>query len=80
MIGIANDENERFTFIAIDANRSSVDPLLLRLDEVHPALTLSGREKFDAFVRRAVAEALRELSVGVESKLAAEGLRGPADT
>ena len=78
MIGVANDEKERFTFIGVDANRPGVDPLLLRLNDVHPVLTLSGTEKFDAFVRRALSAALDELSVGLDARLWAEGLRGPS--
>jgi Fic family protein len=77
MVGVANNQEERFTFIAVDANRSAVQPLLLRLADVHPALTLSGTEKFDAFVRRAVSAALRELGVALAQRLRAEGLRGP---
>lgn len=73
MVGIADDESERRTIIAIDANRPEVDPLFLRIDEVHPALTHAGREKFEMFIRRSVAAALAELARGVDQRLRAEG-------
>lgn len=77
MAGIANDEDERFTFILIDANRQGVAPLLLRLDDIHPAFTFSGTEKLEAFIRRAVGAALHELTVALDQRLRSEGLRGP---
>lgn len=77
MVGIANDQTERRAIIGIDANRPGVDPLYLRIDDVHPAFTHSGREKFEMFIRRSIAAALAELTQGLDQRLRAEGFLGP---
>jgi hypothetical protein len=49
MVGVADQVAERFVFTAIDANRPTGTPLLLRLDELHP--TVSPAAQLRAHVR-----------------------------
>lgn len=73
IIGVANDKSERFTFIVLDANRPDSDPLVLRTDDVHPAISIAGDARIQAWVTAATQQALAEVVRGIEGGLRQQG-------
>jgi Fic family protein len=81
IVGVADDVSERFAFIVIDANRAQAEPLLLRTDDLHPAVTTSATLRLEAWVSEARRRAIRDLRAGVAAALRRQGFApGEADT
>jgi hypothetical protein len=72
MVGVSANVSARFAFIVFDANRPALDPLLLRLDELHPTVTAVAETKVDAWVENALAQAIKDLNRGLSQN---QGLR-----
>ncbi len=73
IIGVANDKNERFTFIVIDANRPQDEPLLLRTDDLHPSFTMAGESRIRSWVTARTQSALADVARGISSGLQQQG-------
>lgn len=73
IVGVADDEADRFTFIVIDANRHGTEPLRLRLEDVHPALTVVAENLLEEWMHTALAPVFAELDRGLSSSLRSAG-------
>jgi Fic family protein len=73
IVGVADGVEERFTYVVIDANRPSVAPLFLRMDDLYPSVTTSGLARLESWVAEAHERALAELRTGVAQQLKQQG-------
>jgi len=73
-LGVANDVANRDTFIVIDANRSTVRPLKLRIGDVHPEITQAARSLIDGWIRHNANGVLGEFHRAIEAALKAQRL------
>ncbi|MEQ1699248.1 MAG: Fic family protein [Ilumatobacteraceae bacterium] len=73
MVGIADDIGERFALIAMDASRPDRRPLMLRIDDLHPSMSVSARMNLEQWVAATFGGALSHLAESVESGLRARG-------
>lgn len=73
IVGVANDVQSPFAFIVIDANRSSILPLKLRVTDLHPALSTFAETRIDSWVKQAISAAIRELQRALDSALPTHG-------
>jgi Fic family protein len=80
MVGIADSVNERFALIAMDANRPHRRPLMFRVDDLHPSMTVSARLNLEQWVAATFGDALGQLAEAVESGLRAKGFSSAEDS
>ena len=73
IIGVADSPLERYAYIAIDANRPSGEPLLLRVDDLHPAVTQAGQTRIDDWATMVHERAVLEMRDGVLQRLRQQG-------
>ncbi len=73
IVGVADSPNERFAFIVMDANRPAEAPLRLRIDDLHPGITLSGSDRINAWMREVYDHALGQLHDGIKQTLKQQG-------
>lgn len=73
IVGVADSKSERFAFIAIDANRPNSRPLLLRIEDLHPAVTDSAEARIRSWIAEALDNALADLQHGIEGGLRGQG-------
>ena len=73
IIGVADSPLERYAYIAIDANRPLGEPLLLRVDDLHPAVTQSAQTRIDDWATMVHERAAGEMRDGVLQQLRQRG-------
>lgn len=74
-IGIANDPDNTFAFIAIDANRPRQAPLKVRIRDLHPSMSHSALELIDGWVRQTAGNLLDDLTNAVDGSRQAQGIQ-----
>jgi len=72
-VGISNDRDNPFAFIVIDANRPNVEPLRLRVSDLHPAMSKSALERIDGWVREAAGILIDDLTSSTKAARQGQG-------
>ena len=72
-VGIAKDSTNAFTFIVIDANRSTTEPLKLRVSDLYPSITASAELRIEGWEQTTLGAVLDELRRGITDALAFPG-------
>lgn len=72
-LGVADDIENQFAFVFVDASRPALPILKLRLRDVHPTIGAAAEERIDGWVRQVLAVALEELGRGVDQALKGQG-------
>jgi Fic family protein len=73
-VGVADATSNPFTFIAIDASNQSPTPLMLRINDLHPAISAAAQEQIDGWARSLVTRCVGEIKRGIEGALKRQGL------
>lgn len=73
IVGVADNKDERFAFIVLDANRPDAAPLFLRISDLHPALTAAAEQRLRSWAERAFERALADVQRGIEQGLRQKG-------
>ena len=73
VIGVANEVDNPFAFIVIDANRSAAPQLKLRVGDLHPSITAAAEARIEGWVGQSISTALAELDRGVAGGLRDQG-------
>ncbi len=69
VVGAANDVDEHFAFMVADPNHKDVQPLRLRVSDLHPAISSASETRIDSWVRQALNNALGDLGTRVRASL-----------
>jgi Fic family protein len=73
IVGVSDNKTERFAFIVIDANRLQSPPLLLRIEDLNPALSAAADVRVRAWVSETYDRALEDLQRAIEGGLRQQG-------
>lgn len=73
IVGLANDVADAYAFIAIDASRSTVPPLKLRIGDVDPLMTASAEALIEGWVYQEISAGLDELRSSIDQQLKNSG-------
>ncbi len=73
--GIARDQAAEYGLIAIDANRPNGDSLLLKISEMHPAVTDEASRRIAEWVGVRVGDLLNTVKTGMLDARAQRGYR-----
>jgi len=73
VVGLANDIENPYTYTAIDANRSTAQPLKLRLTDLHPATSAVGQAQLDAWAYRTLSTALDDVARALDQMREQQG-------
>lgn len=77
VIGAANDLEERFAFIVVNAGRPDLPPLKLRVSDLHPAISAATETRIDSWVRHSLSTSLAALYDAVSAALEYLGYSPP---
>lgn len=73
IVGLANDVANPYAFIAIDASRSTVPPLKLRIGDVNPLISASAEALVEGWVYQEISAGLDELRSSIDQQLRGSG-------
>lgn len=73
VVAAANDTTEHFAFLIADVEHADLQPLKLRVSDLHPAMTAASQERMDGWVKHALNNALVDLTDKVAASLVAQG-------
>jgi Fic family protein len=73
-VGIARDVTESFAFIVVDASRSGVLPLRLRLGDIYPAVSTVAESRIDSWARAMINTLIDEVSTTLAANIRNVGL------
>lgn len=74
IVGLANQVSNPNSFIVIDANRPTLEPLGLRIAELHPSMSAVSEELIMGWARRFTGAVLSELERCLAGALSREGI------
>jgi Fic family protein len=74
VVGLSNRVDERYAFIAVDANGGYTAPLQLRVTDVHPFVAAAADALIHGWVRSLISTSLGNLQRAIDDALAQQGI------